>query len=133
MSLFRFVQWISEGRPVIVFGDGQQSRDFTYVDDIARGTVAALRPTDYQVINLGSDKPIELNDAIQLVEQLVERRADVRHQPRHAADVLATWADISKAEKLLTWRPQTPFTDGVARLLQWYRENRDWASQVSTV
>ncbi len=132
MSMFRFVQWISEGRPVIVFGDGHQARDFTYVDDIARGTVAALRLTDYQVINLGSDKPIELNDAIQLVEQLIERRADFRHQPRHAADVLATWADISKAEKLLTWRPQTPFTDGVARLYQWYRENRDWASQIAT-
>ena len=59
--MFRFVQWISEGRPVIVFGDGRQSRDFTYVDDIARGTVAALKPTNYEVINLGSDKPIELN------------------------------------------------------------------------
>jgi nucleoside-diphosphate-sugar epimerase len=132
MSMFRFVQWISEGRPVIVFGDGHQSRDFTYVDDIARGTVAALRLTDYQVINLGSDKPIELNEGIRLVELLIERRADIRHQPRHAADVLATWADISKAEKLLTWRPQTPFTDGVARLYQWYRENRDWASQIAT-
>ncbi len=132
MSLFRFVQWISEGRPVIVFGDGRQSRDFTYVDDIARGTVAALRLIDYQVINLGSDKPIELNEGIRLVEQLIERRADVRHQPRHAADVLATWADISKAEKLLTWRPQTTFKDGVKNLVHWYRENREWAEGIRT-
>ena len=133
MSLFRFVQWISEGRPVIVFGDGRQSRDFTYVDDIARGTVAALKPKNYEVINLGSDKPIELNDAIRLVEQLVERRASITHKSRHPADVMATWADISKAEKLLDWRPQTPFKDGVTRLLHWYRENREWASQVATV
>ncbi|MEE9569732.1 MAG: SDR family NAD(P)-dependent oxidoreductase [Candidatus Binatia bacterium] len=132
MSLFRFVQWISEGRPVIVFGDGRQSRDFTYVDDIARGTVAALKSTNYEVINLGSDKPIELNDAIRLVEQLAERRASITHKSRHPADVMATWADISKAEKLLDWRPQTPFKDGVARLLQWYRENRDWTSQIGT-
>jgi len=132
MSMFRFVQWISEGRPVIVFGDGHQSRDFTYVDDIARGTVAALRLTDYQVINLGSDKPIELNEGVRLVEQLIERRADVRHQPRHAADVLATWADISKAEKLLTWRPQTTFKDGVKNLVHWYRENREWAEGIRT-
>ena len=133
MSLFRFVQWISEGRPVIVFGDGRQSRDFTYVDDIARGTVAALKPTNYEVINLGSDKPIELNDAIRLVEQLAERRANITHKPRHPADVMATWADISKAEKLLDWRPQTAFKDGVTRLYQWYRENQEWASQVATV
>lgn len=133
MSLFRFVQWISEGRPVIVFGDGRQSRDFTYVDDIARGTVAALKPTNYEVINLGSDKPIELNDAIRLVEQLAERRASITHKPRHPADVMATWADISKAEKLLDWRPQTAFKDGVTRLYQWYRENQEWASQVATV
>jgi len=133
MSLFRFVQWISEGRPVIVFGDGRQSRDFTYVDDIARGTVAALKPTKYEVINLGSDKPIELNDAIRLVEQLAERRASITHESRHPADVMATWADISKAEKLLDWRPQMPFKDGVAKLVQWYRENQDWASQIGTV
>lgn len=133
MSLFRFVQWISEGRPVIVFGDGKQSRDFTYVDDIARGTVAALRPTNYEVINLGSDKPIELNDAIRLVEQLAGRRASITHKSRHPADVLATWADISKAEKLLDWRPQTPFKDGVTRLYQWYRDNQKWASQIATV
>ena len=132
MSLFRFVQWISEGRPVIVFGDGRQSRDFTYVDDIARGTVAALKPTNYEVINLGSDKPIELNDAIRLVEQLAERRASITHKPRHPADVMATWADISKAEKLLDWRPQTAFKDGVTRLYQWYRENQEWASQIVT-
>jgi UDP-glucuronate 4-epimerase len=67
MSLFRFTQWISEGRPVIVYEDGQQSRDFTYVDDIARGTIAGLKPLGYEVINLGSDEPIVLMDAIRLV------------------------------------------------------------------
>jgi len=132
MSLFRFVQWISEGHEVTVFGDGKQSRDFTYVDDIARGTVAGLRPLGYEVINLGSDKPIKLNDAIQLVEKLVKQKANINYKPRHPADVLATWADISKAKKLLKWRPQTPFKDGVARLVDWYNENREWASRVGT-
>jgi len=132
MSLFRFVQWISEGHEVTVFGDGKQSRDFTYVDDIARGTVAGLRPLGYEVINLGSDKPIKLNDAIQLVEILVKLKAKINYKPRHPADVLATWADISKAKKLLKWRPQTPFKDGVARLVDWYNENREWASRVGT-
>jgi nucleoside-diphosphate-sugar epimerase len=132
MSLFRFVQWVSEGREVMVFGDGQQSRDFTYVDDIARGTVAALKPIGYEVVNLGSDEPIVLNDAIRLVERLVDRKASTKHMPRHPADVLATWADIAKAEKLLAWRPKTRFGDGLASLANWYRENREWASQINT-
>ena len=133
MSLFRFVQWISEGRPVIVYGDGQQSRDFTYVDDIARGTIAGLKPLGYEVVNLGSDQPVVLMDAIRLVEELVGRKANIEYQPRHPADVLATWADIGKAERLLEWRPQFRFRDGVGRLADWYKENREWASEISTL
>ncbi len=132
MSLFRFVQWISEGREVTVFGDGKQSRDFTYVEDIARGTIAGLKSLGFEVINLGSDKPVILNNAIQLVEKLVKQKPNINYKPRHPADVLATWADISKAKKLLKWRPQTPFKDGVARLVDWYQENRSWANQIAT-
>ncbi len=132
MSLFRFVQWISEGRPVTVYGDGQQSRDFTYVDDIARGTVAGLKPLGHEIINLGSDEPIVLRDAIRLVEELVEKDGQLIFVPRHPADVLATWADISKAERLLGWRPQSTFRDGVAALVSWYQANRAWAKDVET-
>lgn len=132
MSLFRFVQWIAEGRPVVVYGDGRQSRDFTYVDDIARGTLAALKPMGYEVINLGSDQPVVLADAIRLVEELVGKKAQIEYRPRHPADVLATWADISKAKLLLDWRPQTKFQEGVAQLVNWYQENREWAKDVTT-
>lgn len=133
MSMFRFVQWISEGRPVIVYGDGQQSRDFTYVDDIARGTIAGLKPLGYEVINLGSDTPVVLMDAIRLVEELVGKKANIEYKPRHPADVLATWADIGKAERLLEWRPKIQFEKGVAHLVAWYRENREWARDVVTI
>jgi UDP-glucuronate 4-epimerase len=133
MSMFRFVQWISEGRPLIVYGDGKQERDFTYVEDIARGTIAALKPLGYEVINLGSDEPIVLNDAIRLVEALVGKKANIEYRPRHPADVLATWADISKAERVLSWRPQTTFREGVAQLVDWYRENQEWARDVVTI
>jgi len=146
MSLFRFVQWISEGRPVIVYGDGQQSRDFTYVDDIARGTIAALlnpkteisnsqseiRNPKYEVINLGSDRPVVLMDAIRLVEELVGKKATLEYKPRHPADVLATWADIGKAKRLLGWQPRAQFREGLAHLAAWYRENRQWAKDVQT-
>jgi UDP-glucuronate 4-epimerase len=133
MSLFRFVQWISEGRPVLVYGDGRQSRDFTYVDDIACGTIAGLKPLDYEVINLGSDEPIVLMDAVRLVEELTGQEAALEHRPRHPADVPATWADISKAEQLLSWRPQMRFREGVARLVDWYRENQEWAGEIRTI
>jgi UDP-glucuronate 4-epimerase len=132
MSLFRFVQWISEGRPVVVYGDGQQSRDFTFVDDVARGTVAALKPLGYEVINLGSDSPTVLMDAIRLIEELVKQKANIVYRDRHPADVLATWADISKAERLLRWRPQSTFRDGLLELVSWYQANRTWAMQVQT-
>lgn len=132
MSLFRFVQWISEGRPVIVYGDGQQSRDFTYVDNIARGTIAALRPLGYQVINLGSDRLVVLMDAIRLVEELVGKKATLEFKPRHPADILATWADIGKAERLLGWRPQMRFEEGLGRLAAWYQDNRDWTREITT-
>jgi UDP-glucuronate 4-epimerase len=130
MSLFRFVRWISEGDPVKLSGDGSQSRDFTYVDDIARGTIAGLARLGYEVINLGSDKPVVLLDAVRQLEALIGRPAQLQPQPRHKADVLASWADISKARRLLNWEPQTSFADGLAALVAWYQRERAWASQL---
>jgi nucleoside-diphosphate-sugar epimerase len=132
MSLFRFVQWISEGRPVLVYGDGSQSRDYTYVDDVARGTIAALRPLGYEVINLGSDTPIVLSDAIRAVEAHVGKSAHLVYRPRHPADVPATRANIEKARRLLDWQPGVDFEQGIAALVHWYQINRDWACQVQT-
>jgi UDP-glucuronate 4-epimerase len=132
MSLFRFVQWISEGKPVMVFGDGSQQRDFTYVEDVARGTIAGLKSVGYEIINLGSDEPIVLADAVKLVESCVGKQAEIVSKPRHPADVMATWADISKAERILGWRPQTDFRTGVRNLVNWYNQNRAWASLIAT-
>jgi UDP-glucuronate 4-epimerase len=132
MSLFRFVQWVNEGQPVLVFGDGQQSRDFTYVDDIARGVIAALRPLGYEVINLGSDQPVGLMDALHTVETLLGKEANKIYETRHPADVLHTWADISKAERLLGWRPQTQVQQGIENLVEWYLANQAWAKDIVT-
>lgn len=132
MSLFRFVQWIREGRPVTVFGDGSQERDFTYVDDVARGTIAALGTDGYEIVNLGSDEPVVLSEAIALVEELTGQKANITRQPRHPADVMATWANIGKAERMLGWRPQVSFDEGVRRLVEWYDGNREWARDVDT-
>jgi UDP-glucuronate 4-epimerase len=132
MSLFRFVQWIHEERPLRLFGDGTQTRDFTYVDDIARGTVLGLGHLGYEVINLGGDSPHDLLEVIRLIEQEAGKKAQVERRPMHAADVMATWADIGKAVRLLGWRPEVSLEEGVARLCAWYRENRAWAKNVET-
>jgi UDP-glucuronate 4-epimerase len=132
MSLFRLVQRISEGRPVTVFGDGTQSRDFTYVDDIARGTVAGLTHLGYEIINLGCNGPFKLNEAIALVEQATSHKAIIGYSASDPSDVRATWANIEKASRLLNWHPQVGFSTGVDRLVRWYRDNRAWAKDIAT-
>jgi len=140
MSIFRFICWIAEGKPVTVYGDGNQERDFTYVDDIAHGTVSALSflvrsarhaSPVYEIINLGSDHPVTVNTVIGLVEELLGRKAVVVHKPPHPADVLATWADITKAKQVLNWEPRTNLEDGLRHTVNWYLENRDWAKGIT--
>lgn len=130
MSIFRFIKWIAEGEPLLLYGDGTQERDFTYLDDIARGTLAALKPLGYEIINLGSDRPVPLRDVIQFIEGQLGRRADIQRESRHAADVTATWADISKARRLLEWTPQISLEEGLRRTVTWYQEKRSWAKEI---
>ena len=132
MSMFRFTQWISEGLPVRLNGDGEQSRGFTYVDDIARGTILGLKPLGYEIINLGGHETIRINQLIAMLEELIGRKAQVIRQPAHPADMLANWADIQKARRLLGWEPQVPLLDGVNRLVAWYLAEREWARQIQT-
>jgi UDP-glucuronate 4-epimerase len=127
MSIFRFVRLIAEGKPIVLFGDGSQSRDFTFVDDIARGTIAALKLLGYEVINLGGDHPTVLSDIIKQIGELTGNKPIIDSRPIHRADVLATWADISKAEKLLNWHPKISVEEGVRRSVEWYKKNRDFA------
>jgi len=132
MVMFRFVQWISEGRPVRLNGDGEQSRGFTYVDDIARGTILGLQPVGYEVINLGGHETITMNEMIRSLEDLIGRKADVTHLPLHPADMLTNWADVSKARRLLGWEPQVNLQEGMRSLVDWYMQERAWTSQVIT-
>lgn len=125
MSIFRFIRQIAEDEPIIVYGDGTQKRDFTYVDDIAAGTIAALRPLGYEIINLGGDRSVELNHVIGLISEKLGKRATIERRPPHPADVPATWADIHKAKELLGWSPTVPIEEGIARCVDWYLAHRD--------
>jgi nucleoside-diphosphate-sugar epimerase len=111
MSMFRFTRWISEGEPLQLFGDGEQSRGFTYVDDIARGTIAALKPLGYEIIG---------------------RKAIIERHPPNLADMLTSHADVTKARRLLGWQPQVGLQEGLQRLVEWYNAERDWVKNVST-
>jgi UDP-glucuronate 4-epimerase len=91
MSIFRFIYKIMKGEPIEVFGDGTQSRDFTYVDDIAEGTVRALKPLGCEIINLGGNQPYQLNEVIQIIEELLGKKAKIVYKSFHKADLKATW------------------------------------------
>ena len=132
MSVFKFIHRIAEGLPIPVYGDGTQERDFTYIDDIARGSVAALKPLGFEVINLGSDRPVKLNYVINLIEQCLGKKAKIEFQPRHPADVPATWADISKAKELLGWCSEVSIEEGIQNTVAWYLENREWVKDVGS-
>ena len=132
MSMFRFTQWISEGLPVLINGDGEQSRGFTYVKDIARGTILGLKPLGYEIINLGGHETITINDVVDTLEKLIGRKAQVVSLPAHPADMLANWADVRKAKRLLGWEPRVSLLEGMSHLVEWYKAERDWASQIKT-
>ncbi len=132
MSVFRFIKWIAEGTEIELFGDGSQSRDFTYVDDIALGTIAAAKKVGYEIINLGGgNQPVSLNTVIGTLEELLGKQAIIRSEPFHIADIKSTWADISKADELLGWQPKVSLDTGLRNCVDWYNHNLAWLKNVS--
>lgn len=132
MVMFRFVLWISEGLPVKLNGDGEQTRGFTYVDDIARGTIMGLKPVGFEIVNLGGHESISINQLIAMLEAHVGRKAHIERRPRHPADMQANWANVEKAGKLFGWEPRISLSEGIANLVDWYNAERSWASQIDT-
>jgi UDP-glucuronate 4-epimerase len=132
MVMFRFCKWIAEAQPVVVNGDGEQSRGFTYLDDIARGTILALKPVGYEVLNLGGHEVVTVNRMIEMLEARIGKSAQIVHEAFHPADVVASHADVSRAKEVLGWSPQISLDEGMTRLVDWYMQERGWASQIET-
>jgi UDP-glucuronate 4-epimerase len=132
MVMFRFAKWIYEGQPVQLYGTGEQSRGFTYLDDIVRGTILGLRPMGYEIINLGGHETISINQMIAMLEELIGKKAQVVQHPAYRADILANWADISKAKRLLGWEPQMDLITGMRHLVDWYYTEHEWAYKIRT-
>lgn len=132
MVMFRFAQWIHEDKVLQVNGDGEQSRGFTYVDDIARGTIMGLRPLGFQVINLGGHEKITINELIHIFEGKIGKKAKINHRPAHPADMKANWANVDKAHELLGWQPRVSLEEGVSNLIRWYQAEQSWAKKIQT-
>ncbi len=126
MSIFIFIRNISAGKPITIFGDGSQKRDFTFVDDIACGVLQLLQPCGYEIFNLGNNTVVGLMDVIHLIENGLGKKAVIEYQPSHPADVHATWAVIGKAEVKLNWKPTISIDEGVAKTLAWFKENESF-------
>ncbi len=130
MSIFRFIKWAMEGRPVEVNGDGTQSRDFTYVEDIAEGAVAALKKVGHEIINLGGNSPHSLIEVISLIENTLDKKVKVTNKPFPREDVKATWANIDKAKTILNWSPRVSLSEGLNHSIEWARDNQFLVSQI---
>jgi len=123
MSPYIFADKLLKGEAIPVFGDGTQARDFTFVDDIAEGTILAAKPLGYEVINLGGgNNPYTLIQMIELMEKASGKKAKLHLGPKVDADMDITWADITKAKKLLGWTAKVSFEDGIRRLMKWHQE-----------
>ncbi|QXD23510.1 SDR family NAD(P)-dependent oxidoreductase [Opitutia bacterium ISCC 51] len=132
MSPFRFIKWIDEGTPITLYGDGTQSRDFTFVDDIARGVIASLKPLGYEIINLGGGQnPISINRMIETFETLLGKKAIIDQRPFNSSDMMHTWADIEKAGKVIDWKPQVDFEEGMKKTVEWYLDNKEWVRNIT--
>ena len=123
LAIHKFAKLISQRKPIPVFGDGSTRRDYTYVDDIIDGVMAAINydQSNYEVINLGESRTVELNELISLLEKELDTHAIIDRQPPQPGDVPQTFADISKARALLGYQPKTQIEEGLRRFVEWFR------------
>jgi len=123
LAIHKFAKLISQHKPIPVFGDGTTRRDYTYIDDIIDGVIAAIHfdHSNYDVFNLGESRTVELNELISLLEKKLDAHAIIDRQPPQPGDVPQTFADISKARKWLDYNPQTQIEEGLRRFVEWFR------------
>ena len=136
LSPYSFTDAVWHGRPITKFGDGTTARDYTYVGDIVTGIIQALDRFeradaglvapggDFECINLGNDSPVTLNRYLEILEQLVGKPVLIKQAPEHPMDARRTWADLTKARRLLGYEPETPFEEALRACVDWYRREK---------
>lgn len=126
LAIHKFARLITEGKPIQMFGDGKTRRDYTYIDDIIQGVRASIDYTAnmHEVFNLGESQTVELWELIELLERSLDVRAEIDRQAMQPGDVPVTFADISKARRLLNYDPKTKIADGIPKFVEWFLSNR---------
>lgn len=131
MSPFRFIESVRRGTPITIFGDGNQTRDFTYIDDVARGTVSALSVNGFEVLNLGNGNiPSSINRLVSIIEEELGMTAQKKYESFPTTDVRHTLAHIDKARSLLGWRPVVPVLEGLHRTIAWHVDHADFLNSI---
>ncbi|MDB4753617.1 GDP-mannose 4,6-dehydratase, partial [Akkermansiaceae bacterium] len=133
MSPFRFTESIIRDEPIILYGDGNQTRDFTFIDDIALGTIAATEfCSDFEIFNLGGgNQPISINLMISEIEQHLGKKPEIVYQPTNNADMADTFANIEKASSMLGWKPAVKPIEGFKKTVNWHCENQAWLREIA--
>jgi UDP-glucuronate 4-epimerase len=126
LAIHQFTRKIDAGEPIDQFGDGTTRRDYTYIDDIIQGTIAALKYEGpmFDVFNLGESETIQLKDLIAAIEKALGKKAKINRLPEQPGDMPLTCADVSKARQLLNYNPKTKFSDGLPRFVDWFLKSR---------
>ncbi|MFP4459124.1 MAG: GDP-mannose 4,6-dehydratase [Candidatus Zixiibacteriota bacterium] len=125
MSYFRFIKAIDEGKPITLYGDGEQGRDFTFVDDIVKGLCESTKNLGFEIINLGGgNNPISINTLIAKIEKIMGKKAKIEKKLFQKTDMKFTWANIDKADDILGWQPKVSLDEGIKRTIEWHKKNK---------
>ncbi len=131
MAIYRIIKSIYEENVFELYGDGTQSRDFTYVEDVAAGNLKALKQVGFEIFNIGGgNNPVSIKEIINYIETKLGKKINLGSYEFHSADVKATCANIDKAKNYLNWEPVTSLHAGLNKTIDWYLENRDFAKKI---
>ena len=131
LAIHKFFKAILKGEPVTMYGDGSTSRDYTFVDDVIQGVIAAMHydKTGFEIINLGNHYTVSLKELIASIEEVTGKKANIEQLPEQPGDVSKTFADISKARQLLGYHAQTKLKDGLKKFYDWFQQNEELLMQ----
>ena len=125
LAIFKFTNKIIKGNTIEVYGDGNSKRDYTHVKDIVRGILLALNKNyKFEIINLGNSNPVKLSYLIKLIEENLNKKAKIKRLKDQEGDVPITYADISKAKRLLNWKPKIKIEEGIKLFVNWYKDEK---------
>jgi len=131
MSILRFIDNIFNENPITIYGDGNQERDFTYIEDVCDATFKSSRLIDFNILNIGNSKPVKLNDIVNIIEKKLNKKAKIINEPKNNMDVFKTHADNSKAMNLLKWVPEISIEKGIENTVDWYINNHNLIGKLS--